>query len=79
VYLRLNPNGLVPTIADDGFVLWEATVIVRYLAATHGMGTLCPEDLTERTRRTGGWVGRWGSLGPFPTGFHRFGPRVAGG
>lgn len=47
-YLRLNPNGLVPTIADDGFVLWEANVIVRYLAAKHGRGTLCPEDLAER-------------------------------
>jgi glutathione S-transferase len=48
-YLRLNPNGLVPTIADGGFVLWEATVIVRYRAAKHGIGPLCPEDLTERT------------------------------
>jgi glutathione S-transferase len=47
-YLRLNPNGLVPTISDDGFVLWEANVIVRYLAARHGMGVLCPEDLAER-------------------------------
>ena len=47
-YLRLNPNGLVPTISDGGFVLWESNAIVRYLAARHGMGTLCPEDLTER-------------------------------
>ena len=47
-YLRLNPNGLVPTISDDGFVLWEANAIVRYLAAKHGMGTLCPQDLAER-------------------------------
>ena len=47
-YLRLNPNGLVPTISDDGFVLWEANAIVRYLAAKHGMGMLCPEDLAER-------------------------------
>ena len=47
-YLRLNPNGLVPTISDDGFVLWESNAIVRYLAAKHGMGTLCPEDLAER-------------------------------
>jgi glutathione S-transferase len=47
-YLRLNPNGLVPTISDGGFVLWESNVIVRYLAARHGMGTLCPENLAER-------------------------------
>lgn len=47
-YLRLNPNGLVPTISDEGFVLWEANVIVRYLAAKHGAGTLYPEDLTVR-------------------------------
>ena len=47
-YLRLNPNGLVPTISDGGFVLWESNVIVRYLAAKHGMGTMCPEDLAER-------------------------------
>ncbi len=47
-YLRLNPNGLVPTVADDGFVLWEANAIVRYLAAKHGMDTLYPEDLVER-------------------------------
>ncbi len=47
-YLALNPNGLVPTISDDGFALWESNVIVRYLSAKHGMGTLCPEDLQER-------------------------------
>ena len=47
-YLRLNPNGLVPTISDGGFVLWESNAIVRYLAARCGMGPLCPEDLTEQ-------------------------------
>jgi glutathione S-transferase len=47
-YLRLNPNGLVPTISDGGLVLWESNAIVRYLAARHGMGTLCPEDFAER-------------------------------
>jgi glutathione S-transferase len=47
-YLRLNPNGLVPTISDEGFVLWEANVIVRYLAAKHGAGSLWPGDLSVR-------------------------------
>src|SRR6185295_4564217 len=47
-YLAMNPNALVPTIEDDGFVLWESNVIVRYLATKYGMGTLCPEDTRER-------------------------------
>lgn len=47
-YLALNPNAVVPTIEDDGFVLWESNTIVRYLAAKHGMGRLCPSDLQRR-------------------------------
>ncbi len=47
-YLAMNPNGLIPTISDDGFILWESNAIVRYLAAKHGVGGLCPEDLRER-------------------------------
>ena len=43
-YLALNPNGLVPTVDDDGFVLWESNSIVRYLAARHGAGRLWPQD-----------------------------------
>jgi glutathione S-transferase len=47
-YLQLNPNGMVPCIADDGFVLWESNAIVRYLAAKHGSGSLSPQPLAER-------------------------------
>jgi glutathione S-transferase len=47
-YRALNPNGLVPTIEDDGFVLWESNVIVRYLAARDGAGRLYPDDLRVR-------------------------------
>jgi len=47
-YLAMNPNGRVPTIDDDGFVLFESNVIVRYLAARYGRSTLWPED--DRTR-----------------------------
>ncbi|VVP92098.1 Glutathione S-transferase GstB [Pseudomonas fluorescens] len=34
-YRAMNPNGRVPVIEDDGFVLWESNAIVRYLLARH--------------------------------------------
>jgi glutathione S-transferase len=54
-YARLNPNRLVPAIEHDGFVLWESNAIVRYLAATFGMGDLCPQDEQSRAR-AGQWM-----------------------
>jgi glutathione S-transferase len=47
-YRRMNPNGRVPTIEDDGFVLWESNAIVRYLSAKHGAGVLWPNDPRQR-------------------------------
>jgi glutathione S-transferase len=47
-YRKLNPNGRVPTIEDDGFVLWESNAIVRYLSAKYGAGTLWPNDPGQR-------------------------------
>jgi len=47
-YRKMNPTGLVPTIDDDGFVLWESHSIVRYLCAKHSAGNLCPTDLRAR-------------------------------
>jgi len=47
-YARMNPNRLVPTIDDDGFVLWESNAIVRYLASRYGAGRLWPGDLRTR-------------------------------
>jgi glutathione S-transferase len=47
-YRRMNPTGLVPTIDDDGFVLWESHSIVRYLCAKHSAGNLLPTDLRAR-------------------------------
>ncbi len=47
-YRALNPNGRVPTIIDDGFVLWESNSCTRYLAAKHAAGTLYPDDLQAR-------------------------------
>ena len=47
-YLKMNPNSLVPTIEDDGYVLWESHTIVRYLCAKHSMGKLHPAELRAR-------------------------------
>ena len=47
-YRAKNPMGLVPTLIDEDFVLWESNAIVRYLAAKYALGTLCPSDLGER-------------------------------
>ena len=47
-YLAMNPNGLVPTLEEDGFLLWESNSIVRYLAAKYGAGSLEPADLRAR-------------------------------
>src|SRR5207237_10201491 len=35
-YLALNPNGLVPTLQDGDFTLWESNAILRYLAHKSG-------------------------------------------
>jgi len=43
-YKALNPNSKIPTIRDNGFVLWESHAIIRYLASTYGQGTLWPND-----------------------------------
>ena len=47
-YRRMKPMGLVPTLEDEGFVLWESHAIVRYLCARHSAGKLWPSDLRQR-------------------------------
>ncbi|MCX5576990.1 glutathione S-transferase family protein [Kaistia terrae] len=47
-YRAMNPNGLVPTIRDGDFVLWESNAIVRYLSGRYAPGTLSPEEPTAR-------------------------------
>ena len=63
-YLAMNPNGLVPVIEHDGFVLWESNAIVRYLAARFGEGTLWPTDVEMRASADRWMDWQMGSLNP---------------
>ena len=50
-FLALNPNARVPTIDDDGVVVWESVAINLYLAKRCG-GPLAPRDLAEDAHMT---------------------------
>ena len=43
-FLKLNPNGLVPTLEDGDIVLWESNTIMRYLAAQYDKNKRFPAD-----------------------------------
>lgn len=45
-FLKVNPNGHIPSIDDDGFKLHESLAINLYLARKHG-GPLAPKDAQE--------------------------------
>jgi len=47
-YLALNPYGRVPTLEENGFVLYESTAILNYLEATRAEPPLVPADLRQR-------------------------------
>jgi glutathione S-transferase len=48
-FLALNPNGRVPVIDDDGFILHESNAILWYVADKFGRGVIVPEDVRERS------------------------------
>ena len=52
--LARNPNAVIPTIEDDGFVVWESNVILRYLSRKYGLMNVYPEEVELRTE-----VERW--------------------
>ena len=47
-FLKLNPNGLVPTLEDGDIVLWESNTIMRYLAAQYDKNKRFPADTKSR-------------------------------
>lgn len=53
-YLKKNPNGKVPVLDDDGFLLWESNAIMQYLADKTPGQTVYPNELRARAD-----VNRW--------------------
>ena len=50
-YLKMNPNGFVPTFVDgENPPLFEAGAILHYLATAYGDDTFWPVDLLARTQ-----------------------------
>lgn len=50
-FVALNPRHLVPTLVDEGYVLWESTVILEYLDERFASGPkLFPGDAKSRAR-----------------------------
>jgi glutathione S-transferase len=47
-HLKLNPNGHVPVLEDEGVVVWESMAINLYLADKYGKNSLWPSDAAGR-------------------------------
>lgn len=46
----INPNGVTPTLDDDGFLLWESAAVLTYIADKWASGGLIPKDIREKAR-----------------------------
>ncbi len=49
-YLKLNPNGVVPTLDHDGAIIIDSTVIIEYLDEIAPNEGFTPENPVERAR-----------------------------
>ncbi len=49
-FLAINPNGRLPAIDDNGFVLVESLAITLYLAKKHSTGNLYPAGIEGEAR-----------------------------
>ena len=49
-YLKIHPFGQVPALDDEGFVIYDSTVINEYLEDEYPYPSLMPEDSEGRAR-----------------------------
>ena len=49
-YLKLNPNGVVPTLDHDGAIVTDSTVITEYLDEVVPQNSFTPENPVTRAR-----------------------------
>lgn len=49
-YLAMNPNGVVPTLVDDGKAIIDSSVICEFLDEVYGGPALTPSDAVERAK-----------------------------
>ena len=49
-YAAVNPNKRIPTMDDDGFILWESNAITQYLASKKPEGGLLLPDGRARAQ-----------------------------
>jgi glutathione S-transferase len=48
-YLAMNPTSLVPTLDDNGFILWESNAILRYICQSYATASnLFPPEPRQR-------------------------------
>lgn len=47
-FLKLNPNGLVPTLQDGQLILWESNSILRYLVRKYDQTNRFPADINSQ-------------------------------
>lgn len=61
-FLKINPNGRIPAIVDDGFAVFESGAIMIYLAEKTGQ--LMPTDVQGRSRVIQWLMFQMGGVGP---------------
>ena len=74
-FLKINPNGRIPAIVDDGFAVFESGAIMIYLAEK--FGKLMPSDAKGRSQVIQWLMFQMGGIGPMQgqaNVFYRYAP-----